>query len=403
MRSVTQILPHTRMLLQSRFFLYGFLGLLFLPSSTWSFSSLRLRPSYNSYFSTPRYLFSDITSSHNFRRIGNPCIDGVFQYGFESPFALKGFLNTVLEFKGTKTIQSIEYLKRDMPAADPTSSLGYHFTVDVRCRTIEGQHFLIGLQNDFRDDYHLKSLIEHSRMLSRLDTDQSIKEKEQRAVQNQKDANRFWKSIEGVYTIVITNKGFSSTTIKDSYPNDSVMEPVLVNPYDLRHVKQLNRHYGDIPNQLVLLMLDNLKKPAWELTSLIERWAYLFKDSSMKSGVKLIQETKDIEDTEIIAGQDEAIREFIERVDIEHLPLEIRDRYLRAVKYYNDSIFDIQEKGRAKGRAIGRAEGLLKGEVKILLDFIQKGKLTADDVMQSDDCSPELKAELEKRLTSTNE
>jgi hypothetical protein len=239
-------------------------------------------------------------------------------------------------------------------------------------------------------------------MLSRLDTDQTMKDKKQRSAQNKKDANRFWKSIEGFYTVVITNKGFSSTKMKDSYPNESVMEPLLVNPYEIRHVKQLNRHYGDIPNQLVLLMLDNLKKPASELTSLIERWAYLFKDSSMKSGVKLWPETKVIEDSEIIAGEDEAIREFIERVDIEHLPLEIRNRYLRALKFYNDAIFDIQEKGRAEGIAKERVERLIAGQVKTILGFIQKGKLTADDVMQSDDYSPKLKAELEKRLQRMN-
>lgn len=263
-----------------------------MPLSSRSFSSLSLRrcnalaAPYHSHFSTPRRFFSDKTPEHNVRRIGNPCIDGVFQYGFESPVALKGFLNSVLGFEGGKAIQSIEYLKRDMPAADPTSSLGYHFTVDVRCRTMEGQHFLVEMQNDFRDDYHLKSLIEHSRMLSRLDIDQTIEDQDQRAEQSKKDANRFWKSIQGVYTVVITNKGFSLTRMKDSYPTESVMEPLLVNPYELRHVQQLDRHYGDVPNQIVLLMLDNLKKPVSVSSSLIERWAYLFKDSSMRSGVK---------------------------------------------------------------------------------------------------------------------
>lgn len=353
MRRVAQTIPHTPMFFQRSFSSSRLLSLyepLVTPSvplvamktdvrpfSSRSFSSISLGRynafplTYNSHFSTPRRFFSDRVSEHNVRRIGNPCIDGVFQYGFESPIALKGFLNTVLGFEGGKSIQSVEYLKRDMPAADPTSSLGYHFTVDVRCRTIEGQHFLVEMQNDFRDDYHLKSLIEHSRMLSRLDIDQTIEDKDQRFENNIKDANRFWKSIQGIYTVVITNKGFPLSRMKSSYQTEPVMEPLLVNAYELRHVEYLDRHYGDVPNQIVLLMLDNLKKPVSGSSSLIERWAYLFKDSSMRSGVKKIQETKEIEDPEIIVGQDEAIREFIETVDIEHLPLEIRDRYLRAV------------------------------------------------------------------------
>ena len=52
-----------------------------------------------------------------------------------------------------------------MPTSDPSSSLGYHFTVDARCRTKDGHHFLVEMQNEFRDDYHLEALIEHSRML----------------------------------------------------------------------------------------------------------------------------------------------------------------------------------------------------------------------------------------------
>jgi len=144
--------------------------------------------------------------------------------------------------------------------------------------------------------------------------------------------------------------------MKSSYPTEPVMEPLLVNPYELRHVKQLDRHYGDVPNQIILLMLDNLKKPVSELTSSIERWAYLFKDTSMRSGVTKISETKEIEDPEMIIGQDEALKDFIERVEINHLPFEIRDRYIRAVKYYNDSILDIQEKAESKGEIKGRKE-----------------------------------------------
>lgn len=35
-----------------------------------------------------------------FVQINNPCIDGVFQYGFSEPSILSDFLNAALEFKG---------------------------------------------------------------------------------------------------------------------------------------------------------------------------------------------------------------------------------------------------------------------------------------------------------------
>lgn len=226
------------------------------------------------------------------------------------------------------------------------------------------------MQNDFRDDYHLKSLIEHSRMLSRLDTDQKTEDQSKRAEKGKKYEDWFWKGIQGIYAVVITNKAFPLTRMKSSYPTETIMEPLLVNPYELRHIKQLDRHYGDVPNQIVLLMLDNLKKSVSELSSSIERWAYLFKDSSMRSGVKKLPETKEIEDPEVIAGKDEAIREFIERVDIKNLPYEVRDRYLRAVRYYNTAILDIEEKATQKGRK--------EGQIELLNQMLLEGILTKE-------------------------
>ena len=102
-------------------------------------------------------------------------------------------------------------------------------------------------------------------MLSRLDTEQNLEDQAQRAETNKGDTKKFWKGIQGLYAIVITNKAFPLSRMKNSYSSEPVMEPYLVNPYELRHTKKLERHYGDVPNQIVLLMLDNLKKSAKEL------------------------------------------------------------------------------------------------------------------------------------------
>ena len=295
-------------------------------------------------------------------RMTNPCIDSVFQYGFLEPSILSDFLNAVLSFTGENAIEEITYLPKDLAASDPLSSFAYHFTVDIRCRTKNNHHFLIEMQNDFRDDYHLKCLVEHSRMLSRLDTDQSLEDQALRAEKNKGDTNKFWKNVEGLYTIVITNKAFSSDRMKSSYPGEAMMEPFLVNNYELRHTEQLERRYGDTPNQIVLLMLDNLNKKAEELSSSLERWAYLFKDPSLKSGVRKISETKEISDPDLVSGGNKSIRAFIDRVNIEHLPQEVRERYIRSLVYFNDTILDISMKSREEGEQIGIA----KGEQKLL-------------------------------------
>ena len=336
-------------------------------SVSFSHGIVTLRPNRSAVpfiFETPRRLFcSESLNSHS-RRIFHPCIDGIFQYGFESSIALTNFLNAALDFKGEKEIENVEHIRKNMPPADPSSPFGYHFTVDVRCRTKEGHHFLVEMQNDFRDDYHMKALIEHSRMLSMLDTDQTIEDKGKRAEKAKSDATRFWKGIQGIYTIVITNKVFDSEKRKLSYPSEKKMEPLLVNPYELRHTEQLERRYGDIPTRIVLLMLNHMNKPASELKTPIEDWAYVFKDQDLRSGVQKIPETKELDDIELIANRNPGIKEFIDRIDVQNLPFEVRDRHMRTIHYYNTTILDIEEKaeekGNIKGHKTGKQEGLIE-------------------------------------------
>ena len=295
--------------------------------------------------------------------IGNPCIDALFQYGLSDSKIASHFLNAVLSLKGEKSIKTVEFLQRDMPSSNPLSSLGYAFTVDVRCRTRDGRNFLVEMQNDFRDDYHLKSLIEHSRMLGRLDVEDTQEDLYLREKSNKNDKFKFWKSVEGLYSVVVTNKSFPLTRMKKVYQNESLMEPDLVNPYELRHVHHLERHYGDIPHQIVLLMLDHLKtETAEKMTSPIEGWAYVFRDSSLSSGVRKISETKQINRPDLLAKLDPAIQDFIDRLNVEHLPGEVRERYHSAVKYYNDSIVDIEMRATARGESMGIEKGREEGK-----------------------------------------
>ena len=171
--------------------------------------------------------------------------------------------------------------------------------------------------------------------------------------------------------------------MKLSYPTEKTMEPLLVNPYELRHTEQLDRRYGDVPNRIILLMLDHLNKPAADLNTPIEDWAYVFKDRALRAGIEKIPETKELEDIELIANRNPGIREFIERIDVNNLPNEVRDRYMRAIHYYNTTIMDIEEKGIekgiAKGISKGKEEGIKEASVKIAHE-LKKMKMSTQQI-----------------------
>jgi len=167
---------------------------------------------------------------------------------------------------------------------------------------------------------------------------------------------------------------FDSNWMKVAYPSERTMEPLLVNPCELRHIEQLDRRYGDVPNRIVLLMLNHLKKPASELKTPIEDWAYVFNDQALRSDVeKIIPETKELVNIESIANRNPGIREFIDRIDVNNLPREVWDRYMRAIHYYNTTIMDIEEKAVEKGKKEGKKEGIKEGMKEGKKQSIKKG------------------------------
>jgi hypothetical protein len=357
------------------------------PSSKFSPASVRVRPDASlrsldafrgGIIETPRLAsvaslrqFGSDTSTSALK-ICNPCIADVFRYAFEEPRILCSFLNSALDFNGDQRIESIEYLPQELPSSDPSSPVSYRFTVVVRCRSKDGRHFLIQMQNDFRDDYHLKCLIELCRMTGRLDSAQTLEDQTQRTEKNKSDRLKYWKDIQGLYSIVITNKSFPLPRFNSLYTDEAVMEPFLVTAYELRHVKQLERRFGNVPNQIVILMIDRLEKEAAGLTTSIERWSYVFQNKNMRSGAAKILETKTIEQPAVIAGDDEAILAFFDRLNIEKVPRSLRERYLSDISYFNDSIIDIRDQGFN--------EGLEKGVKNVATRMLKSG-MPVPDIM----------------------
>jgi hypothetical protein len=186
------------------------------------------------------------------------------------------------------------------------------------------------MQNDFRNDYHLKALVEHSRMLSHLDKNQTAVDcdRSKRTSKNVNDRNKFWKGVEGLYTIIVTYKTLPAKKFKSYYSAQALIKPFVVNPYELRRTKRLDRHCGDIPIQIVFLMLDNLTLPhIGQILTPVERWARVLRDPAFRSGVAKIPKTKTIHDFEALTGDVKSTRAFIERLDVTKLPAAVKESY----------------------------------------------------------------------------
>jgi hypothetical protein len=222
----------------------------------------------------------------------------------------------------------------------------------------------------------MKALVEHSRMISALDLLHMKRNIEETiATEKTSRSKEFWRDIEGIYTIIITNKASSVETLKKMYRDEPVSEPCLLNRYELRHTEHLNRHYGDKPFQIILFTVNNLKKSlASELESSIEQWAYVFQDSMLRSGTAKIPETKTIEGMDFVTAKNPGIKAFIDRIHVGAVPSEVLNKYLQDMKYFNEGIVSIHEEGIQKGKEegiqIGKEEGIQIGKE----EGIQLGK-----------------------------
>jgi hypothetical protein len=349
-------------------------GSLLFPGTLLSMhNSIALR---NRQLSLSSRIFSSESPPQGSKTVFHPCADGMFQHGFGSQLAVVGFLNALLGLEGKAAITSVEYLSRALPSENTLPRAGYSFAVDLRCSSNDGRHFLVEMQNDFRPHYHMKALVEHSRMISALDLLHMKRNVEETiATEKTSRSKEFWRDIEGIYTIIITNKASSVETLKKMYRDEPVSEPCLLNRYELRHTEHLNRHYGDKPFQIILFTVNNLKKSlASELESSIEQWAYVFQDSMLRSGTAKIPETKTIEGMDFVTAKNPGIKAFIDRIHVGAVPSEVLNKYLQDMKYFNEGIVSIHEEGIQKGKEegiqIGKEEGIQIGKE----EGIQLGK-----------------------------
>lgn len=285
----------------------------------------------------------------------------IFQYAFDDAGILCKFLNSILNLQGDHRIEAIQHI----PVLKPDPANTYRFLVNVRCRSMDGRHALIEMQNVAQRYGEVESLLKHGRILSRLESAQTLEPRSPMLGGRTNDMLKILKEVTSVYTIVITQKSNSSSCLKEIFSDEAFIESSWVNTCELSHVNHFHRRFGDVPNQMVFLTIGDLTKSPAELSTSLERWCYLFKDDSdTKDG--LIHETLQIDDPDVVAGDIQAIHHFLDRLKLENVPDEVRLKYLSSINDHNDAVLDMRIKNFKKGFKEGFKQSFMEGLKKTL-------------------------------------
>jgi len=285
-------------------------------------------------FSVPalRHFSSDAGASAI--KICNPFFHSLFRYAFEEPRIMCSFLNAILDFKQDQLIQSIEYLPQESPSFYPRSPPSYQL-FNLRCHSNHGRYILVSLQNNFQDNSPLKCNVGHLSTTNRSDDAETLQKQAQKFDKNTIEQSILSSECQGAYSIEIVNKPSSVSRMKEYYSDESATEPHVVNKYELRNVNQAGRRFEIIQYQAIVLSMGHLQKPACELSTLMERWVHVLNDPSKGSGSTQITATRKIEQPEVVAGGDPAILTFFDRLNIDNVPEDLKERYLYEINYYN--------------------------------------------------------------------
>lgn len=301
--------------------------------------------------------------------IVHPCTDYGFKRAFKHPSVAMGFLNHILNLQGDDAIKDIQYLNTELQSSDP---LGRHFTVDILCQTKNDRRFLLEMQNDFRSDYANKALTELCRLIAHWDAQvvhQKVTEmsrKRARTNSTLDEIKSFWEDIHTAIVVMVTNKVFPVWQTKESQPDQSLMEPEIINSYRLVHERRTSRHLGNIDARAVLVMLGNFKKSEAELVTDLDRWLYTLKDNSLSSGVDRIPTYKTISDIRCVTGDDVGLKDFYRDLDKRTVQSAGElDQYERGILEVNAIMAHRMQEEYAKGIEKGVEKGQSERNIEI--------------------------------------
>ena len=269
----------------------------------------------------------------------NPCTDYGFKRAFHDQEVLSDFLNSLWSLQEGSKITEIEYLDAGMQSADP---IGRHFTVDIRCKTQSGEHYLIEMQNDYFSDYTDKAHVEHCRMFGHIDA-ASVSDVSDRvrirmpSGSTYSAAKEFWQDITAVRMIVITNREQVSGPSKKHFSDESLAEPLVINTYSLRHEDDdyRDRHLGDINSTVTLVMLDLFKKTEDQLEDDQDRWLFALKDDRLKSGKSKIPKFKHVHSRRKTTGSRRPLVRFYTSLNKNSIGQEALTEYVETITKVN--------------------------------------------------------------------
>lgn len=227
------------------------------------------------------------------------------------------FLNDILEFKGQKEIEEVEFLSTIM---DPEIASDKQSIVDILCKDSIGNRFVIEMQVAKDKGFEKRAQLYAAKAYSR-----------------QLDKSGKYIDLKKVYFIAISNN--------DLFPE----EVSYKSSHTIRDIETNGHYLKDL--QFIFIELTKFQKSkVEELENIVERWCYFF---------KYAEETTD-EDLKKIAEQEPIIK-------LAYNELDKSSWTEKDLVAYEERILDIQKEAgiwaqrlddaKALGREQGREEG----------------------------------------------
>ena len=283
-----------------------------------------------------------------FFEILNPCTDWAFKNSLrDDRDACCKVVNALLELEGDEAFTEVFFMETGLSSTHP---LGSRFTLDLLAKDGNDRYCLIEMQNELYDYYLDLMRAKHGRLegnidcLNARDSDLPVKPDLRTSV-----TKHVLKDLKGIYSLVISNQ------------NTRPPQPEIINTYEYRHIKHLDKALGRTPSRITFVTLAQFEKEAEDLKTDLDRFLYFFKDSRLKAHKKKIPMYKLVSNqTKVMGKKGSAVYRLYNFLKVSHLgadlvnkiALEHREAELQLEKRDKENY----TKGRAEGRAEGREE-----------------------------------------------
>jgi predicted transposase/invertase (TIGR01784 family) len=238
------------------------------------------------------------------------------------------FLNDIFEGH-TSPVEKVTFLRS---VQEPEVAAQRISIVDIMCEAVNGDRFIVEMQVLHEPGFEKRAQFYAAR-----------------AYIDQRKTDKQYKDLKQVIFLAITDFTL--------FPN----KPGYLSHHQILDIHTYERDLKDF--SFSFLELPKFRKPYNALTTMIEKWAYFFKNG---------QETSD-KDLDIIAGSDTIIKRAYDELDrFTWSDEELRTYDSIDMKKAADAA--ILEGALLKGKAEGLAEGMEKGKAEGLVEGMEKGK-----------------------------